>query len=464
MMPKALSLTARASGALLVAAAVLAASLPVQAQEAQNGKRPRIGLVLAGGGAKGGAHVGVLKVLEEMHVPIDCIAGTSMGALVGGGYAAGMPAHELETFVTTIDWGKVVGSQGRRDLEPIEQKRAGVTYSNDFEFGVTPEGVTLPGGLVNTSNIEDLLRTFVANARAVSQFDKLPIPYRAVATDMVTGQMVVLDKGDLATAMRASMAILGAFAPVLMDKWILNDGGLVRNIPIDVARNLCADQVIVVNLVELPIDPKRLRTATQLLSRTMDVMIEANETLQLQTIKEGDIRIDVPMGDITTADFERVPDTIPLGEAAAREHAAELSKYAVPAEQYAAWRKSVTRSQDLETRLADVRFEGLKRVNPEFLASRSNIKPGDKVDVDKLSQEAQRMSVLQDFDSVGYRLEGDAESSVLTWLPKEKNWGPDYLRVDLGLYTSSDGDLEFALYGRHTRTWVNSLGAEWRNE
>jgi NTE family protein len=476
MMPKLSASYPRALVALALTSAFLVAAPPSRADQAAPGQstqaqstqaqshRPHIGLVLAGGGAKGGAHVGVLKVLEEMHVPIDCIAGTSMGALVGGGYASGIPADELETFVTTIDWKKVVGSQGRRDLEPIEQKRAGATYSNDFELGITPEGVTLPGGLVNTSNIEDLLRTYVANARSTSQFDKLPIPYRAVATDMVTGKMVVLDKGDLATAMRASMAIPGAFAPVVMDPWILNDGGLVRNIPIDVARDLCADRVIVVNLVELPIDPKRLRTATQLLSRTMDVMIEANETLQLQTIKEGDIRIDVHMGDITTADFERVPDTIPLGEAAARQHAAELAKYAVPAEQYAAWRKGVTRSQDIETRLAEVRFEGLERVNSEFLASRSDIKAGDEVDVARLSQEAQRMSVLQDFDSVGYRLDGEPESSILTWLPKEKNWGPDYLKVDLGLYTSSDGDLEFALYGRHTRTWVNSLGAEWRNE
>src|SRR6185436_2776917 len=295
-------------------AALLAGSLPLHAQEApqpQTNGRPRIGLVLAGGGAKGGAHVGVLKVLEEMHIPVDCIAGTSMGALIGGGYASGIPAKDLETFVSTIDWGKVVGSQGRRDLEPIEQKRAGATYSNEFEFGLTPDGLTLPGGLVNTSNIEDLLRTYVAAARSQSQFDKLPIPFRAVATDMVTGQMVVLKDGDLATAMRASMAIPGAFAPVTMDNYILNDGGLVRNIPIDVARDLCADHVIVVNLVEPNIDPKRLRTATQLLSRTMDVMIEANETLQLQTIREGDIRIDVKMGDITTADFERVPDTIP---------------------------------------------------------------------------------------------------------------------------------------------------------
>ena len=101
--------------------------------------RPQVGLVLAGGGAKGGAHVGVLKVLEELHVPIDCIAGTSMGALVGGGYASGIPAKDLETFVSGIDWKKVVGSQGRRELQPIEQKRAGATYSNDFELGITAE-------------------------------------------------------------------------------------------------------------------------------------------------------------------------------------------------------------------------------------------------------------------------------------------------------------------------------------
>lgn len=457
---------ARVRAASLFVAALLAAVIPQfsLAEAAAPPARPRIGLVLSGGGAKGGAHVGVLKVLEELRVPVDCIAGTSMGALVGGGYASGIPAEELEAFIQGIDWKKVVGSQGRRDLEPIEQKRAGVTYSNDLEFGVSAEGLTLPGGLVNTSGIEDLLRSFVAAARTVSQFDKLPIPYRAVATDMVTGKMVVLDRGDLATAMRASMAIPGAFAPVTMDEQVLNDGGLVRNIPIDVARELCAERVIVVNLVEPPVDPKRLRSATQLLSRTMDVMIEANETLQLQTLREGDVRIDVFVGDITTSDFERTPETIPLGEQAAREQAAALAAFAVPEAEFAAWRRGVTRSQDLEVRIAEVRFEGLERVSAEFLESRSDIGPGDRADVDALSREAQRMAVLQDFDSVGYRLEGDPNAPILTWLPREKEWGPDYLKADLGLYTSSDGDLTFALYGRHVRTWINRRGGEWRNE
>lgn len=426
--------------------------------------RPRVGLVLAGGGAKGGAHVGVLKVLEELRVPIDCIAGTSMGALVGAGYASGIPAAELEKFLIGIDWKAVVGGQGRRELEPIEQKRAGATYSNRLELGIGPRGIVAPSGLVNTANIEDLLRSFVATARLETSFDRLPIPYRAVATDMMTGDMVVLDKGDLATAMRASMAIPGAFAPVLMEEHVLSDGGLVRNIPVDVARNLCADVVIVVNLVEPPVKASKLQTFAQLFGRTMDVMIVANETLQLESLGPRDVRIDVYMGDIGTPDFERVPETIPLGESAARAMEGALTQYAVPAAQYLAWRDRVTAEQTIEARVADVRYEGLERVNPAYLEGRAGVRPGDYVDTARISREAREMSVLQEFESVEYRLEGDRENPTLVWLPHEKRWGPDYLRLDLGMYASVGGDAEFAIYGRHARTWLNDLGAEWRNE
>ena len=426
--------------------------------------RPRIGLVLAGGGAKGGAHVGVLKVLEELRVPVSCIAGTSMGALVGAGYASGIPAAELQEFLLGIDWASVVGGLGQRDLEPIEQKRAGVTYSNDFELGLKDKRVIVPGGLVNTSGIEDLLRSYVARARMQSSFDRLPIPFRAVATDMVTGEMVVIDQGDLATAMRASMAIPGAFAPVITDDHILADGGMVRNIPVDVARKLCADVVIVVNLVEPPAQREKLQSATQLLSRSMDVMLQANETLQLQTLTDRDVRIDVFMGDIGTADFERVPETIPLGVAAARAASRELSAFALPEAEYLAWRRQVTESQDIEARLADVRYEGLERVNPDFLAQKSQVSAGDVVDTAKISEEAQRMSALKDFDSIEYRLEGDPSSPTLVWMPREKRIGPNYLKFDLGMYASEGGDIAFTIYGKHNRTWLNSLGGEWRNE
>lgn len=429
-----------------------------------NGERPRIGLVLAGGGAKGGAHVGVLKVLEGLHVPIDCIAGTSMGALVGAGYASGIPAPELEGFITGINWKSVVGGLGQRDLQPVEQKRAGETYSNSLEVGIQDGSIKLPGGLVNTSGIENLLRTYVARSRMQPNFDRLPIPFRAVATDMVTGEMVVIGRGDIATAMRASMAIPGAFAPVTTDRYILSDGGMVRNIPVDVARELCADVVIVVNLVEPEVKPEKLQTATQLLSRSMDVMIQANEELQLQSLTDRDIRIDVRMGDIGTSDFERVPDTIPLGEEAARLMTDRLRALAVSDAQYLAWREKVTAGQEIDARLTEVRYEGLQRVNPEFLAQRSQVQAGDTVDTAEISAEALRMSALQDFESVEYRLEGDAKEPALVWLPKEKRWGPDYLKMDLGVYASEGGDLGFAVYAKHTRKWINSLGAEWRNQ
>jgi NTE family protein len=447
--------------------AVPPASSPSASSEPSAGPlpgRPRIGLVLAGGGAKGGAHVGVLKVLEELRIPVSCIAGTSMGALVGAGYASGIPASELQEFLIGIEWASVVGGLGQRDLEPIEQKRAGVTYSNDFELGLKGGRVIVPGGLVNTSGIEDLLRSYVARARMQPNFDRLPIPFRAVATDMVTGEMVVLDRGDLATAMRASMAIPGAFAPVITDEHILADGGMVRNIPVDVARELCADVVIVVNLVEPPAQREKLQSATQLMTRSMDVMLQANETLQLQTLTDRDVRIDVFMGDIGTADFERVPETIPLGEAAAREAAARLKQFALPEAEYVAWRRQVTASQQIEARLAGVRYEGLERVNPAYLEQQAQVRAGDTVDTAKISDEAQRMSALQDFDSIEYRLEGDPASPTLVWTPHEKLIGPDYLKFDLGMYASEGGDIAFAIYGKHRRTWLNSLGAEWRNE
>jgi NTE family protein len=433
------------------------ASVPAQ-------PRPRVGLVLSGGGAKGGAHVGVLKVLEEQRVPIDCVAGTSMGALVGAGYAAGMPVEDLERFISDIDWTRVVGGVGRRLAEPIEQKRLEIAASTDVELGLRDSKIVTPSGLANTSSIDDLLRAYVARSRLVADFDRLPIPFRAVATDMVSGQMVVLDSGDLSTAMRASMAIPGAFAPVVGNGYVLADGGMVRNIPVDVARETCADIVIVVNLVEEPARPEKLVEATQLLARSMSVMLQANEDAQLQTLTPRDVRIDVPMGDIGTSDFLRVPDTIPLGEAAARAAVDQLALLSVPPAEYAAWRDRVTAAQDIETRVAEVRFEGLRWVSPEYLRGLTSIRPGDAVDTEALSRDALAMSSLDDLDSVAYRLDGDPASPTLVWLPQEASVGQDRLRPSLGLYAAGGGDLKFLLALQHVRHWLNGRGGQWRNQ
>src|SRR5215510_6807228 len=450
------NLSKRAFGALLVAVAMFAAAAPPShADQGAPSGRPRIGLVLAGGGAKGGAHIGALKVLEELHVPIDCIAGTSIGALVGAGYASGQPAADIQKFVTGIDWAAVMGGVGRRKLEPVEQKRLSLEAGSKVELGLIDGKVVTPSGLADSSAVDDLLRGYVARSRTVSDFNKLPIPFRAVATDMMTGDMVVLDHGDIAIAMRASMAIPGAFSPVVLDPYILSDGGMVRNIPIDVARNTCADVVIVVNLVEPPPKREKLVQATQLLSRSMDVMFEVNEKAQLATLTDRDILINVPMGDITTGDFDRLPETIPLGEAAARKVADRLATLAVPPEQYAAWRRDITTSQAVEARVADVKMEGLDFVNPEYLRTLMTVKAGDTVTVDNISQDARHMAALDELDSVAYQLDGTPDSSTLTWLPKEISLGKSVIRPTLGLFADGGGDFMFLAGVQHVKRWIN---------
>ena len=448
----------------------LAVGTPLAGAQAQGDQsaersvpRPRIGLVLAGGGAKGGAHVGVLKVLEAQRVPIDCIAGTSMGALVGAGYAAGLPAPALEAFIRDIDWKATIGGAGQRAITPIEQKRLKDAASTRVELGLREGNVVAPPGLEKSSAVENLLRSYVAKGRLVTDFDELPIPYRAVATDMVTGRMVVLDRGDLAMAMRASMAIPGIFAPVSLDGYILSDGGMVRNIPVDVARETCAEVVIVVNLVEPDVSPAKLTQATQLLARSMDVMLEANENVQLDTLTARDIRIDVHMGDIGTADFERVPETIGLGESAAQNMAGRLAEHAVPEQEYRAWRERVTQRQNVELRLAAVRMEGLERVNPDYAWTFTTIREGDVVDIEAIGEDARRLAALEDLDSVAYRFEGDFANPTLVWMPEETALGRDILRPSLGLYAAAGGEFSFVLGLQHVRHWLNDRGGQWRN-
>jgi NTE family protein len=425
-------------------------------------KRPRIALALAGGGARGGAHIGVLKVLEELRIPIDCIAGTSMGALVGGGYASGMPAADIEKFVRNVDWKSVVAGVGTRHLVPAEQKRFNDT-SGSVELGLKGGKIIPPSGLIASSRIEDVLRGYVAKARAVADFDRLPIPYRAVATDMLTGDMVVLDHGDIAMAMRASMAIPGAFAPVTTDRYVLSDGYVVRNLPIDVARNLCGDIVIAVNLAKPTASREQLVGPGSLISRSQDIMSEANERVQLETLTDKDIRIDVDVKDFGAADFERTAETIPLGEKAARAMAARLATLSVSPPEYAAWRTRVTVSQNLAIKVADVQFRGLKYVNPEYLRSVTRIHAGDTVDIAAISQDAARLAVLDDLDSVGYRFEGNPDNPVLVWEPRERQIGRDVLRPSVGIYAGGSGELRFELEVQYVRRWLNDYGGQWRN-
>jgi NTE family protein len=448
---------------LLVLATVLtAAPRPAAADDALPPERPRVGLVLGGGGAKGAAHIGVLRVLDELRVPVDCVVGTSMGALVGAPLAAGMPPERIESIVRGTDWSRTVGGQGLRRRTPIQEKLSISSYTNSLEIGVSGRGLTTPSGLLRTQNIEDMIRDLISSGRLSTDFDDLSIPFRAIATDMVEGEMVVLESGDLSLALRASMAVPGVFAPVTRNGQVLADGGMMRNLPVDIARDFCADVVIAVWLSTPQPGPDELGSAVSLLGRALDVMVIANQNEQIASLTERDVGIEVPMQEITAGDFHRVPEAIDLGRAAAETMRESLLRYAVPEAQYARWRESLTHDGSRTLGLAEVRIEGLERVHEGYVrAQLYHAVPGTKVTLDQIAEDTDRVFALGDFERVSYEVHGPPGARVLTITPREKPWGPDYLRFDLGLTANEPDDLQGLLRADYTRTWLNPRGGEW---
>ena len=431
-------------------------------------QRPRIGLVLGGGGARGGAHVGVLTVLEELRIPIDCIVGTSMGALIGATYAASAPVARIEREILSVDWSATLGSEGQRALTPMQRKLAGITYTNNLEFNISRRGLVGAGSLVSTQNVEGLFRKLVGDARFVESFDELAIPFRAVATDLATSQVVVIGGGDLTRAMRASMAVPGIFAPVIIGDQVLADGGIMRNLPVDIARDLCADVVLAASLEAPPPQAEQLRGVLALAGRTIDAMITANERQQLATLTDVDVAIIVPTGDLGSSQFGRVPETIPLGVTAARAVANSLARYSVSEAEYREWQARMQRPEPKPVKVEALQFNPLRHASEDFLRSRLTTRAGDQVSLAKLENDMARMFASGDFVRVDYRLApgtgaGAGAGKVVQIEALERPGGTDFLRFDLGLAGASGGDTLFVLRADHRREWANSLGGQWRN-
>ncbi|HWK74037.1 MAG TPA: patatin-like phospholipase family protein [Povalibacter sp.] len=452
---------ARLAGAIVLGLGAVVCQ-PSQAETAATvtTPRPRVGLVLGGGGAKGAAHVGVLQVLDEMHIPVDCIVGTSMGALVGGIYASGKSAKEVDSLVRKIDWRETLAFASLREELPMRRKQAGITYSNSLEFGIRNGGIAAPAGFINSQHVEQTIRKLAHTASAKDDFDELPIPFRSVATDMQTGEMVVFDHGDLSMAMRASMAVPGVFSPAVMEERVLGDGGLVRNLPVDVARSSCADVVIAVWLKTPTPDRDTLLSPLALISRSLDVVIDSNVRQQLDTLTAQDVAIAIDMRDIGSADFDRIEQAIPLGRIAARAHQAELARFAVSEAEYGAWRQSKIAQQNTRTTVADIEIKHLERVNASYVESSLEIKPGMTVTDRKLDDQVADVFALGDFESVSYRLRGDPARALLEIDAIEKSWGPRFLRFDLGLAASTEGETPFVLRADYLHHWINSAGGE----
>jgi NTE family protein len=441
--------------------ALAAPALPADPQQATPAARPKIGLVLGGGGARGAAHVGVLKVLEELHIPIDYIAANSMGAIVGGLYAEGMTPDEIEHELETMDWDDVFVDAPQRPDRSFRRKRDDDSYAVQARLGFSEGKVKFPFAIVQGQKFDLELSRLTLPAANIHDFNKLPIPFHAVATDIETGRAVVLQSGDLALAIRASMAVPGAFAPVEIDGKLLVDGLVSNNVPVDVVRAMGADVVIVVDVGSGLYKRDEIKGVLDVVAQLTNILSERNVEQQLATLKPSDILIRPALGKMSAGDFNKAKEGIEIGEQAAQAMIPELKKLSVDAATYQQY-LARTEGRAKPPVIDFVRLDNASRIGDETILSNITLQPGQLLDTDQMDADISRIYGMDVFETVRYEVvEQDGMTGVVLHA-KEKAWGPDYLQFGLELSSNFEGLSSYNLGVLYTRTAINSRNGEIR--
>ena len=422
--------------------------------------RPRTGLVLGGGGAKGAAHVGVIKVLESLGVEVDVVVGTSMGSIVGGLYAAGLDGAELQAAIESIDWVDIFNDDPPRADRSFRRKRDDSEVLIRYRLGVRDGAVRLPDGVILGQKLGLTLRRLAQRAPERANFDDLPIPYRAVATDLETGDTVVLGAGSLARAMHASMSVPGVFPPIEIDGRLLVDGGVVNNLPISVARELGAERLIVVNVASELLPREALTGAVAVAEQSLNLALALETRRQLATLGPDDILIKPALGDLTSADFERSTEAIAIGEAAATLVSNRLEALATPNR---ARPSPPAAPRSLAPLVTAIRIENETPLDDRVLASHLTIRPGDRLDREQLEADISSIYGLGYFETVDYRIEPGMGGSEVVIVAREREIGLGSLRFGLTLESNFSGDSGFNFITEYQVLGVNSLGGEWRS-
>ncbi len=413
---------------------------------------PRIALVLSGGGALGIAHVGVIRALEQAGVQPDLIVGTSMGAVVGGLYATGYSADQLEQAVLGMDWQRIFSSASPRRSLSYRRRREEENFPAELSFNIDRDGLRLPRAFINDQNLNLSLRNMVLNPGRGS-FDDMPIPFRAVATDIVTGEPVSLEEGDLAMAMRASMAVPGVLPPAEIDGRLLVDGGLSKNIPIDVAQAMGADIIIVVAMQGRLMTAGELRTGVDLMAQSMTLLVRSNETAQLALLGPQDILIQVDQGTLTTGDFARGVELIEAGTLAANAYLGQLQALAT----------NHTRlvSRPLP-RIDEVLIENTSRLDDTVLLSHVRQTPGEDLDVAGLSDDLAGIYGLGAFEWVTYELRENGENTALVIDAVARADDVARIRAGMTLENDFDGNDEYRISLEYRSPPIDRFGSEVR--
>ncbi len=425
--------------------------------------RPRIGLVLGGGGARGFAHVSVLKELERQRIPVDCIAGTSMGALVGGLYASGLTAAEIEREMRALDWPRMFSDRLDRPQRTFRRKRDDDLSLVPAKPGIGNEGLKIAPGVLSGERVLLLLERLTQPVAVRQDFDALPIPFRAVATDLNTGQPVVLGSGNLALAMRASMSIPGIFKPVVLDKRVLVDGGLANQVPVDVVRAMGADVVIAVDVGTPLVALDEGASLFAIVDQISGFMTVGSARSQVETLGPNDILVLPPLGNqVSTSGFDKIGLAMEIGEQgmdAIRPRLAALAIARGDFNEVVAARPAPSG----EVPVIDfVRLDNRSRYSDAYILSRIDIAPGKPLDTDRLEENLQRIYGLDTLDLATYDLiEEDGKTGIVVSIVPH-SYGPNYLESGLSIYSDFSGDFFVNLRLGVLRAPVNTLGGELR--
>ncbi len=425
--------------------------------------RPKVGLALSGGGARGMAHVGVLKALEEQRIPIDYIAGTSMGSIVGGLYATGMSPDDLEWAIKSVDWSDALKPSAKRQLQDYRQRQEEKDYFTDLEIGISKDGAKSGSGLAGDHKVMLELQRLVGSF-SEQDFNQFPIPFRSVTTDLNEGAPYVIDHGDLAMAMRASMAVPLVFGPVKHQNRMLVDGGMLNNLPVDVVKAMGADIVIAVNISSPLAKVDEQSSVVALTYQSIDVALVQNTKKSLEL---ADIVIQPQLKNINASMFDRAADMINDGYLTTYAQAEQLMQLSLPQKQYITHLE--TRNflpRVIPSRISFVEFVGNDRTSSERLMTQAKTLLGKEFKADVVQNFVDQVVATEaDIQVMTYHVDTNEEQSKgIVFKVQEKRWGPDYLKFGLKVADDFDSNTRISLLIRHHRYNINRKGGRWVND
>lgn len=441
---------------------VAAAQAYQQCQQPDVSGRRSIGLALGGGGARGYAHLGVIKKLEELRVPYDYIAGTSMGAIVGGFLATGMDSEALTEVVRQAKWDDLFEDNTEREVLPFRRKTDDELGLFGPKLGIGKGNNLLPKGVRSGQKITFMFESVSSLRVTTSDFDLLPIPFRAIATDIVTGDMVVLGSGELSMAMRASMSVPGVFDPVDRNGAMLVDGGLVRNLPVDVTRDMGADVVIAVDVGTKLAGKEEMNSALAIIYQMSGLLTVSNTDVQIKSLQQHDVLISPQIGDlVSSADFNKLEVAIPLGYAAAEAVEEQLREYALSESEYRLWREHVESCVKGPPSVYFVSLDNQSRFSDKVLRELITIQPGQPLDLEQLDHDLRQIYGLGFIRQARYSIvEQDGKQGIeITVLQDER--GPSFIETGLDL-DFGDRGTDFNLRAAYLKTDLDERGSEFR--